>query len=64
MTREEVDVLWAKAVNQAVEAGEVYTRYHFAALVEDRVRSEGGFKEGAQAAYKTITDLINKRVGQ
>ena len=33
MTREEIDILWSKALVDAVRAGEIFTRYHFAALV-------------------------------
>lgn len=34
MNRKDIDKLWNKAMRDAVEAGEMYTRYHFAALVE------------------------------
>ena len=33
MTREELDALWFQAMRQSIEAGENFTRYHFAALV-------------------------------
>lgn len=33
MTREELDTMWQKALIAAVRDGELYTRYHFAALV-------------------------------
>jgi len=33
MTREEIDRLWSKALQQAVKDGEEYTRYHFADLL-------------------------------
>jgi len=33
MSREEIDILWQKALSQSVKDGEQFTRYHFAALV-------------------------------
>ena len=33
MTRSEIDLLWQQAMKQAIEKGEMFTRYHFAALV-------------------------------
>ena len=33
MTRDEIDIMWQKAMQEAVEGGEMYTRYRFAKLV-------------------------------
>ena len=33
MTREEIDKLWNRALREAIEDGNMFTRYHFAALV-------------------------------
>lgn len=33
MTRDQIDILWGKALRQSVKDGEMFTRYHFAALV-------------------------------
>lgn len=33
MTRDDIDVLWQKALRESVEEGEMFTRYHFATLV-------------------------------
>ena len=33
MTRDELDTLWQKALIATVRDGELFTRYHFAALV-------------------------------
>ena len=33
MTRNEIDILWHQAMQQAVTDGEMFTRYHFAALI-------------------------------
>jgi hypothetical protein len=39
MTRTEIDALWQRALHDAVQAGEPFTRYHFAALVLDAAAS-------------------------
>lgn len=33
MTRAEIDILWQRAMQQAVKDGEMFTRYRFATLV-------------------------------
>jgi hypothetical protein len=33
MTRDEIDVMWQRALHESVKDGEQFTRYHFAALV-------------------------------
>ena len=33
MTRQEIDVMWQKALHKAVMAGEQFTRYDFAEMV-------------------------------
>lgn len=33
MTRAEIDILWQRAMQEAVADGEMFTRYHFAQLV-------------------------------
>ena len=33
MTKEEIDILWNKAIRESVEDGTLYTRYRFAELV-------------------------------
>lgn len=38
MTRAEIDILWQRAMQQAVKDGEMFTRYHFAALVAKHER--------------------------
>ncbi len=40
MTREDLDVLWNRALQESVKAGEHFTRYHFAALVAAAEREE------------------------
>ena len=40
MTRDQIDALWQQALHEAIQAGEQYTRYHFAALIEAAEREE------------------------
>ena len=41
MTRDELDALWSRAMHEAIKAGEDFTRYHFAALLREKMVSEG-----------------------
>jgi hypothetical protein len=38
MTKTEIDVLWNRALREALEAGEEFTRYRFAAMVASAER--------------------------
>ena len=38
MTRDEIDIMWQKAMQEAVEDGEMYTRYRFARVLADAER--------------------------
>ena len=38
MTKEEIDTLWQKAMQESIKDGEMYTRYHFAKLVAAKER--------------------------
>ena len=38
MTRNDIDIMWSQALQQAIKDGEEFTRYHFAALVADAER--------------------------
>ena len=40
MTRDQIDALWQQALHEAVQAGEQYTRYHFAALIAAAERED------------------------
>ena len=46
MNRKDIDKLWNKAMKQAVEAGEMYTKYHFAALVAAAEREACAYRAG------------------
>jgi hypothetical protein len=41
MNREDIDIMWNKALQQAIKDGEEFTRYHFAALVRADERWQG-----------------------
>jgi hypothetical protein len=41
MNREDIDIMWNKALQQAIKEGEEFTRYHFAALVRADEREQG-----------------------
>ena len=38
MTKEEIDTLWQKAMQESIKDGEMFTRYHFAKLVAQHER--------------------------
>ena len=38
MTKEEIDILWNKALRKSVDDGSLYTRYRFAELVSEAER--------------------------
>ena len=38
MTQEEIDIMWQQAMQESIKDGEIYTRYHFAKLVEEAER--------------------------
>lgn len=72
MKREQIDILWAKAIGEAVNAGEQSTRYHFAALVAAAEREECAkvceeeicaccWDDDTQAAAEHLADTIRAR---
>lgn len=40
MTKEEIDILWQKAMQESIKYGEMFTRYHFAKMVAEAERDE------------------------
>jgi hypothetical protein len=38
MTKEEIDIMWQKAMQESIKYGELFTRYHFAKLVAEKER--------------------------
>ena len=50
MTKEEIDILWQKAMQESIKDGEMFTRYHFAKLVAEAER------EACAKLCKTLWD--------
>ena len=40
MTKTEIDVMWSRALRKAIEGGEEFTRYRFAAMVASAERED------------------------
>jgi hypothetical protein len=38
VTKEKIDILWQKAMQESIKYGEMYTRYHFAKLIAEAER--------------------------
>ena len=54
MNREDIDIMWNKALQQAIKDGEEFTRYHFAALVAAAAKAEEN--EACAKACEEIED--------
>ena len=60
MTTEELDILWGRALRDSVAAGEMYTRYRFAALVAAAEREAcATLAERATARKRTLHKMTN-----
>ena len=55
MTRDEIDILWQQAMQQAVTDGEMFTRHHFAALVAAAEREQCAMLADLAAAENAQT---------
>jgi hypothetical protein len=68
MKKKDIDVLWQKALKASVEANEQFTRYRFAALLEEEFYKEDvlttAYMTGFQAGrdYEAETNLNCKSV--
>ena len=40
MTKDEIDTLWQKAMQESIKYGEMFTRYHFAKMVAEAENKE------------------------
>ena len=60
MTKDEIDTMWQKAMQESIKDGEMYTRYHFAKLVAEKERTWIGL-EGAEFRWFCYTDFLNAR---
>jgi hypothetical protein len=38
VTKEKIDILWQKAMQESIKYGEMFTRYHFAKLIAEAER--------------------------
>ena len=38
MSKDEIDIMWQKAMQESIKEGEMYTRYHFAKMVAEAER--------------------------
>jgi hypothetical protein len=70
MKRDYIDIMWSKALQQAIKEGEEFTRYNFAAIVADaeakRMHDEGmvtvgHMREQIAAAREAATEEANRR---
>ena len=59
MTKEEIDILWNKAIRGSVEDGTLYTRYLFAELVAEAERKV--IMDSLQKQADLATDALDRR---
>jgi len=52
MDRNQLDVMWQQALTAAVKDGEMFTRYHFAALVRNAALEEAAVTAQLAFAYR------------
>ena len=69
MTKEEIDILWNKALRQSVEDGSLYTRYRFAELVDAAERNilaawmiQFGFATGHGDTMEQLVDALGSEI--
>ena len=60
MTRDKIEILWQQAMTQAARDGEMYTRYHFAALVEAAEREQCALTAWEIVQYEVHADLADQ----
>ena len=59
MTKEEIDILWNKALRQSVDDGSMYTRYRFAELVVAAERNSWPAEmEAMERQVNILTDAL------
>ena len=59
MTKEEIDILWNKALRQSVDDGTLYTRYRFAELVVAAERNSWPAEmEAMERQVNILTDAL------
>jgi hypothetical protein len=45
MNKDEIDIMWQKAMQESIKDGEMFTRYHFAKLVAERALAEHAMRK-------------------
>ena len=59
MTRDDIDIMWNKALGQAIKDGEQFTRYHFAELVAAAERESWPAEmEAMERQVNILTDAL------
>lgn len=60
MTKTEIDVMWSRALREALEGGEEFTRYRFAAMVASAEREASARAAGIAllGAEKALSDRV------
>ena len=63
MTKEEIDILWQKAMQESIKDGEMYTRYRFAKLVAEKTLAEHAMRETQRLGQEIepVADYIAAR---
>ena len=57
MTRDEIDIIWSRALMESVNAGEEFTRYRFANMIIEecaKVCSNNSSAEGCASAIREM----------
>ena len=62
MTKEEIDILWNKALRESIDDGSLYTRYRFAELVaeatiKDALDYKMGYADGVADEREAILQI-------
>ena len=60
INRNEIDILWQQAMNQAIADGEMSTRYHFAKLVAAAEREQCALTAWEIVQYEVHADLADQ----
>ena len=45
MSKNEIDIMWQQAMKESIKDGVIFTRYHFAELVAEKVLAEHAMRE-------------------
>jgi hypothetical protein len=64
MTKTEIDVMWSRALREALEGGEEFTRYRFAAMVASAQREACAEAAGIAllGADRALTERVLKAI--